>query len=259
MSPHSIIVYSKCRCIHCEKISTFSNSFFFPSFESSASRRHHPSLTLLFWQHVPKQDWFYDSESLETKSGQLPTISCPIGMYREFGRNSFQRPGGMRTDGCINCPRGRYGTTASLTSEYCTDACPKGRYRDRPGGKSIDDCLFCPEGTVGSETGLTTKACSMKCTDENGGGINKYSDKPGLTLKSQVCFSLCLSRARALLFPFSICSPVSLSLRAFLPFSARHALQVIVAGNALGLSFLEQQHLETERGVLRSIRARTLV
>mmetsp|Transcript_1845 Transcript_1845/g.4060 ORF Transcript_1845/g.4060 Transcript_1845/m.4060 type:complete len:308 (+) Transcript_1845:77-1000(+) len=131
-------------------------------------------------QHRPVNSWT-TSESFETDKGSLPTISCPLGMYRELGTSNLARPVGQRHDGCKECPRGRYGSTTDLTNDFCTADCPKGKYRDTPGATSAEDCFFCPEGSIGSLEGLTTKECSAKCTDSNTGLKSYYSDVVGLT------------------------------------------------------------------------------
>mmetsp|Transcript_17325 Transcript_17325/g.35708 ORF Transcript_17325/g.35708 Transcript_17325/m.35708 type:complete len:287 (-) Transcript_17325:44-904(-) len=131
-------------------------------------------------QHVPVKSWT-TSESFETNNGVVPTISCPLGYYREYGTSSLTRPVGQRHDGCEPCPRGRYGSTNDLTTSFCSAPCPKGRYRDTTGGTGLDDCFFCPEGKVGSEEGLTTRECASSCTDANTLATQWYSDVVGLT------------------------------------------------------------------------------
>ena len=132
----------------------------------------------------------FDGESLETSNGNVPTISCPLGMYREVTGSTYaRRPGGLRTDGCIPCPRGKFGSTTDLTSSACTDDCAKGSYRDLPGGTSQADCFACPEGTYGSAEGLTARTCSGQCIDHNDVHTRWYSDVSGLTQASdcKVC------------------------------------------------------------------------
>ncbi|GMH48268.1 hypothetical protein TrVE_jg11673 [Triparma verrucosa] len=130
-------------------------------------------------QHRPVTSWT-TGESFETKNGAVPTISCPLGTYREFGNSNLARPVGQRYDGCEFCPRGRYGSTTDLSNSLCTAPCPKGRYRDTPGAASADDCRYCPEGVFGSTEGLTTKDCSGRCSDSNTASKQYYSDVKGL-------------------------------------------------------------------------------
>jgi hypothetical protein len=105
-------------------------------------------------------------------------------MYRAAGSSSLLRNGGFRQDGCMLCPRGRYGTTTGLTSSLCTGPCPIGKYRDTPGATSITDCRWCPEGKFGSSSGLTSRRCSGDCTSLNTASKGYYSDKTGLVSSS---------------------------------------------------------------------------
>merc|ERR1712183_834083 len=85
----------------------------------------------------------------------------------------------MGIDGCIFCPKGKYGSETGLLKRDCTDDCPKGRYRDQIGGKSKADCYFCPEGKVGLAAGLTTSECSGNCKAgyySDVAGIDEYND-----------------------------------------------------------------------------------
>mmetsp|Transcript_2528 Transcript_2528/g.3619 ORF Transcript_2528/g.3619 Transcript_2528/m.3619 type:complete len:251 (+) Transcript_2528:189-941(+) len=132
-------------------------------------------------QHRPYYYWYSDGEeSLETVNGVLPTLSCPLGSYRDFGNRHLRRPGGLRMEGCIECPKGRYGSSTRLKNSLCTAPCPRGTYRDKTGGTSAADCTLCPEGTYGDEEGLTTKECSGYCTDFNSEKAKYYSDDKGL-------------------------------------------------------------------------------
>lgn len=110
-------------------------------------------------------------ESLETKLGTVPSITCPIGKYRPTSvlDSNYQRIVGVRSHGCRECPRGRYGETTGLTSDSCSAECPLGRYRDITGGKSVHDCIACPPGrdAVWQEIGqillVATVACCHFC------------------------------------------------------------------------------------------------
>jgi len=164
--------------------------FYQPKIPSETNKTSRESEERRRLQHIPKKSWLFESESLETDRGIIPTISCPLGMYRLVtGATYSRRPGGFREDGCIPCPRGRYGSTHDLTSSGCTDECPKGTYRDTPGAQSAADCFFCPEGTYGSSEGLVDKSCSGQCTDHNTVNTRYYSDVVGLTQSSdcKVC------------------------------------------------------------------------
>lgn len=119
-------------------------------------------------------DWF-TGKPVQTYNGQVPIISCPVGTYHAKGTPSNLR---QRQDGCIMCPRGRYGATTGLTDSSCTGPCPLGTYRDEPGGTSLLSCQLCPPNTYGTTTGLTTAACSATCP------LGTYSDVPGQTSKA---------------------------------------------------------------------------
>jgi len=136
-------------------------------------------------QHVPKTSWFRPGESLETSNGNVPMLSCPLGKYRITTAYTYnRRPGGLREDGCIECPRGKFGSTTDLTSSDCTGNCPKGTYRDVPGGITAADCFYCPEGTFGSVKGLVNEHCSGMCSDLNDVNTKWYSNVAGLTQSS---------------------------------------------------------------------------
>jgi len=135
-------------------------------------------------QHRPYYSWYEKDELLETQNGELPELSCRLGTYRDYGNRYLKRPGGLRMEGCIDCPKGRYGSSTDLKNSLCTAACPRGTYRDRTGGRSVKDCRKCPEGTFGEETGLTTSSCSGFCTDLNNSKKKYYSDVTGLTTRA---------------------------------------------------------------------------
>ena len=53
-------------------------------------------------QHKPYYYWYgEDGESLETKEGVLPTLSCPLGHYREMGNKHLRQEGGLRLVQCF--------------------------------------------------------------------------------------------------------------------------------------------------------------
>lgn len=125
-----------------------------------------------------RTSWF-TGESLVTNNGRVPAVSCPKGTYRIASSSAYNRASGQRMDGCVFCPRGRYGEQAGLTTRFCTDACPKGRYRDTPGAKSQSDCRLCPPGKIGSVAGMTTSECTANCP------TGMYSDESGVTSDRQ--------------------------------------------------------------------------
>ena len=127
--------------------------------------------------------YWYDQDV--PPNGKYPELSCPLGTYRDFGNRNYKRPGGLRMEGCIDCPKGRYGNTHDLTNSLCTDACPLGTYLDQKRGTSIHDCKLCPEGTFGENVGLTTKECSGSCTNLNNDQHQYYSNVKGLTSRSE--------------------------------------------------------------------------
>lgn len=112
-------------------------------------------------------------ESVVTYNGITPQTKCPLGFYRPDGATKLKQVTGQRTDGCIQCPLGRYGASQTLKSELCTAACPAGKYGSEKGLKSEDECQYCPPGTYGSSTGLTTDSCTASCPS------GKYSSTYG--------------------------------------------------------------------------------
>jgi hypothetical protein len=119
--------------------------------------------------------WF-TGEDHTTRNGVVPSMTCPVGKYRPVSStdSNYQRLVSLRTEGCRDCPRGKYGSVAGLQTDSCSAECPLGRYRDLPGGKSKEDCHPCPPGVYGQQQGLTTKHCSGKCP------AGKYSRVWGL-------------------------------------------------------------------------------
>ncbi len=82
---------------------------------------------------------------------------------------------GQRADGCLPCPRGRYGNAVGLKSSACTAPCPAGKYGNMLAAKSIYECVDCPAGRYGTTVGLTTPKCSGNCP------IGTYSGVPGIS------------------------------------------------------------------------------
>ena len=127
----------------------------------------------------PYYNW-YTGENLGTLNGKLPDLSCPQGKYR-----MHEKPGGIRSEGCIPCPRGTYGdfNRTNLKSIHDCVPCPLGTYRDDTGGVGAESCNLCPKGTYGENPGMTTKTCSGFCTDWNNEVVQYYSNIPGLTTR----------------------------------------------------------------------------
>lgn len=128
--------------------------------------------------HSQYISWF-TGESTETENGIVPVVTCPVGKYRIDSASQRSRPSGQRIDGCVFCPRGKYGNVEGLVKSACSGDCPRGRYRDQVGGTSYHDCFFCPEGKVGLAQGLTTSECSGNCPSgqySDVAGIDEYGD-----------------------------------------------------------------------------------
>jgi hypothetical protein len=117
------------------------------------------------WMHrllSIKADWF-TGETVSTYDGDVPRTTCPVGKYRVSSGSNLYSNKGLRVDGCIPCPRGRYGDAEGLTTAACSGSCPKGRYSDRIGITTVEDCMACESGKYGSSLGLTTAACTASC------------------------------------------------------------------------------------------------
>ncbi len=119
---------------------------------------------------VQSTDWF-TGVSVRTYNGEVPWVPCPVGYYRIIKNKKLNH----RIEGCLPCPKGRYGSTIGLTSSMCSAPCPKGRYGDFKGASNQDDCLLCPPDTYGASEGLTSPYCSGKCP------LGTYSPKFGST------------------------------------------------------------------------------
>ncbi len=105
------------------------------------------------------KDW-NTGVSVRTTNGVVPWVPCPTGYYRIVKNPKLNH----REDGCILCPRGRYGSTIGLTSSMCSGPCPRGRYGDFKGASSPDDCALCPFDTYGPTEGSTNPRCT-RCPD----------------------------------------------------------------------------------------------
>jgi len=126
-----------------------------------------------------KVDWF-SGESLVTVNGMVPAVLCPAGTFRPPGSTKLQMVTGQRDDGCLPCPRGRFGSTTGLVSPACTGPCPLGKYGSQIGLASAASCQLCPPGRFGAGTGLTGASCTgTKCCTACAAG--KYSIVEGAT------------------------------------------------------------------------------
>ena len=108
------------------------------------------------------KDWF-TGESLETYNGAVPRTTCPKGYYRPSGGTDLMSVTALRVDGCVQCPRGKYGNTEGETDALCSGSCPLGKYSDRTGITSVFDCKNCPSGRYGASIGLQSKSCTAAC------------------------------------------------------------------------------------------------
>lgn len=59
----------------------------------------------------------FTGDSTVTYNGIVATTSCLVGYYRPDSKIIVT---GARTDGCLPCPRGTYGSTTNLKSALCT-------------------------------------------------------------------------------------------------------------------------------------------
>lgn len=119
-------------------------------------------------------------QSLATINGVVSQVNCPIGTYRPAGSTRLIMITGQRQDGCVPCPRGRYGSTTGLKTPQCSGPCPVGKYGSNVGLTSVLDCQLCPPGRYGASTGLTGATCSTtSCCTACAAG--KYSDAEGAT------------------------------------------------------------------------------
>ncbi len=118
------------------------------------------------------KDW-ETGVNVRTVNGQVPFVPCPIGSYRIIKTAKTNH----RIDGCILCPRGRYGSTIGLTSSMCSGACSRGRYGDFKGASSPNDCTLCPFDSYGPNEGSTNPSC-VKCP------LGTYNPNVGSTLFS---------------------------------------------------------------------------
>ena len=105
------------------------------------------------WRRLSATFDLFTNETVRTYNGDIPLVSCPKGYYRptsnlrsietHYGAakssNIFLKMDrqkvdptykgtvgsyGNRYDGCVACPRGRYGDTSGLLTKFCTADCP---------------------------------------------------------------------------------------------------------------------------------------
>jgi hypothetical protein len=100
-------------------------------------------------------------EATRTTNGFVPLVTCEVGTFRPIGSTSLFMVSGQRLDGCVPCPRGKYGAaTGGLIS--CVK-CPRGTFGDQVGYTSVKMCQKCPPGRYGNSEGLVSKVCNKKC------------------------------------------------------------------------------------------------
>ena len=111
-------------------------------------------------------------QAVRTVGQVIPIETCPVGYYRPTGSTGKTLTTAPRQDGCVFCPRGKYGQ--SLSGTPCVN-CPLGTYGDEVGLTKVTQCQMCPQGRYALVSGLTTKQCSAKCS------AGKYSNIRGST------------------------------------------------------------------------------
>lgn len=105
----------------------------------------------------------FTGEAVKTVDGDVPRTSCPIGYFRPPGGTDLVSLIGQRLDGCVKCPRGKYGSAPGQTDNMCSGSCPTGKYSDVTGITDIFQCKMCPTGRYGATPGLKTAQCSAAC------------------------------------------------------------------------------------------------
>ena len=104
---------------------------------------------------------------------------CVFRTYRPGGSTNLVRVTGQRLDGCVACPRGRYGSTAGLTLSSCSGPCPIGTYGDETGLVSVAGCKPCPLGKYSAAAGIISESQCVACP------AGRYSDVAALTNAGQ--------------------------------------------------------------------------
>ena len=108
------------------------------------------------------QDWFTGQDT-KTYNGAVPRTTCPNGYYRPAGGTNLASVSALRVDGCILCPRGKFGDREGETDALCSGSCPLGKFNERTGLTDINECKLCPSGRYGSSIGMTHNRCSGAC------------------------------------------------------------------------------------------------
>ena len=106
------------------------------------------------------------------------SFECPPGRYGDIA-------GLTSVSDCGVCAAGRYSAIAGITSaEHCTGLCPAGKFSEGSGLSSIDQCKGqCSAGKYSYETGLTSDdECKGRCS------AGKYSSLSGI---ASDCQGLC--------------------------------------------------------------------
>jgi hypothetical protein len=97
-----------------------------------------------------------DGQPIRTYNGIVPLTKCPAGSYRPSGGSNLVLVSGQLKDGCIHCPRGRYGLSVGSSNPQCDAPCPTGRFGKNLGLKAVGECELCPPGRYGSVVGVST-------------------------------------------------------------------------------------------------------
>ena len=95
-----------------------------------------------------------DGQPIKTYNGIIPLSKCPAGSYRPAGGSNLVLISGQLNDGCIKCPRGRYGTLVGSSNPLCDAPCPSGRFGKKLGLKAVSECELCPPGKYGAMVGV---------------------------------------------------------------------------------------------------------
>ncbi len=107
-------------------------------------------------------DWF-TGENVRTVNGVVPRTSCRLGYYRPAGGTDLTSVTALRADGCIPCPRGKYGSSTGLQDSSCSGNCPLGKFSTQLALTDVGECKMCPLGRYGSATGMYDPLCSSAC------------------------------------------------------------------------------------------------
>ena len=103
-----------------------------------------------------------DGQPVRTYNGKIPKTQCPAGSYRPSGGSNLVLVSGQLNDGCVQCPRGRYGSSVGSSNPNCDDGCPVGRFGRRLGLTKVAECELCPPGKYGAVIGSSSQ-CDGAC------------------------------------------------------------------------------------------------